>query len=104
MFHSMELRNDYLMTVYSWLFLRTGFMLNILFLLLFPDGFDVCYKAPTIPTAQDDKSESDESESVSSEEGQGKPKLSWVHIIRYNTYLTRLLNMCPLLGRTYFTF
>ncbi|KAJ6656335.1 hypothetical protein lerEdw1_003838 [Lerista edwardsae] len=62
------------------------------------DGYDVSYKTPIISTVQDDKSESDETASMSSEESQGKPKLSWVHIIRYNTYLTRLLNMCPLLA------
>ncbi|XP_066490590.1 cilia- and flagella-associated protein 54 [Tiliqua scincoides] len=62
------------------------------------DGYEVSYKAPTVPSVPDDRSETDGSQSMSSEESQGKPKISWVHIIRYHTYLTRLLNMSPLLA------
>ena len=55
-----------------------------------------------MPSAQQERSESDGTESVSSDESQGKLKIPWVHVIRYNTYLTRLLNMSPLVGKKYF--
>uniref|UniRef100_A0ABM5GFE7 Cilia- and flagella-associated protein 54 isoform X1 n=1 Tax=Pogona vitticeps TaxID=103695 RepID=A0ABM5GFE7_9SAUR len=62
------------------------------------DGYEVRYKVPVMPSAQQERSESDGTESVSSDESQGKLKIPWVHVIRYNTYLTRLLNMSPLVA------
>nr|XP_060633260.1 cilia- and flagella-associated protein 54 [Anolis sagrei ordinatus] len=59
------------------------------------EGYEVKYKVPILPSTQE-KSESDEAESVSSDESQEKLKIPWVHVIRYNTYLKRLLNMSPL--------
>ncbi|XP_061438715.1 cilia- and flagella-associated protein 54 [Rhineura floridana] len=60
------------------------------------EGYEVCYKVPVMSFAQEDKSESDGAESATSEESQGKLKIPWVHVIRYNTYLTRHLNLSPL--------
>ncbi|KAJ7329936.1 hypothetical protein JRQ81_016110 [Phrynocephalus forsythii] len=62
------------------------------------DGYEVRYKVPMMPSAPHERSESDEVESVSSDESQGKFKIPWVHVIRYNIYLTRLLNMSPLVA------
>ncbi|XP_042324461.1 cilia- and flagella-associated protein 54 isoform X2 [Sceloporus undulatus] len=58
------------------------------------EGYEVRYKVPIMPATQ----ESDGAESMSSDESQGKLKIPWIHVIRYNTYLTRLLNMIPLVA------
>ncbi|XP_062838899.1 cilia- and flagella-associated protein 54 isoform X2 [Anolis carolinensis] len=61
----------------------------------FLSGYEVKYKVPILPSTQE-KAENDGAESVSSDESQEKMKIPWVHVIRYNTYLKRLLNMSPL--------
>ncbi|XP_053108413.1 cilia- and flagella-associated protein 54 isoform X2 [Hemicordylus capensis] len=62
------------------------------------DGYNVIYKVPMMSPEHDDRSESGRAESASSEESQDKQKIPWSHVIRYNTYLTTLLNMSPLLA------
>ncbi|XP_062991053.1 cilia- and flagella-associated protein 54 [Elgaria multicarinata webbii] len=62
------------------------------------EGYEVSYKVPMMSSAQEERSESEGGESASSEESQGKLKIPWVHVIRYNTYLTRLLNLSPLVA------
>ncbi|XP_060100406.1 cilia- and flagella-associated protein 54 [Heteronotia binoei] len=60
-------------------------------------GYDVTYKVPSIVSCAHGQEDCDGAESSSYEDMQAKLKITWVHLIRYNTYLNRLLNMSPLL-------
>ncbi|XP_053260953.1 cilia- and flagella-associated protein 54 isoform X2 [Podarcis raffonei] len=62
------------------------------------EGYDVCYKVPVMTLLHEDKAESDGAESAPLEDVQCKLKIPWVHVIRYNTYLTRHLNLSPMLA------
>nr|XP_056702505.1 cilia- and flagella-associated protein 54 [Euleptes europaea] len=64
-------------------------------------GYEVTYKAPSILSpgqGQEDGAERDGAENSPYEDNQARLKITWVHLIRYNTYLNRLLNMSPLLA------
>ncbi|XP_034983013.2 cilia- and flagella-associated protein 54 isoform X3 [Zootoca vivipara] len=62
------------------------------------EGYDVCFKVPVMTLPHEDKAESDGAESAPPEDVQWKLKIPWVHVIRYNTYLTRQLNLSPMLA------
>ncbi|XP_077195229.1 cilia- and flagella-associated protein 54 isoform X2 [Paroedura picta] len=61
-------------------------------------GYEVTFKVPSIVSCAQGQEECDGAESSSYEDMQSRLKITWVHLIRYNTYLNRLLNMSPLLA------
>ncbi|XP_015271758.1 PREDICTED: cilia- and flagella-associated protein 54 [Gekko japonicus] len=61
-------------------------------------GYEVTYKVPSIGSCAQGQEDCDAAESSSYEDMQARLKITWVHLIRYNTYLNRLLNMSPLLA------
>lgn len=69
----------------------------------FPGGYEVTFEVPSVACCAQGPEDCDEAESLC-EDMQAKLKITWVHLIRYNTYLNRLLDMSPLLGRNQFAF